>query len=113
MHEWGLVQSLLARADEEARKHGATAVKRLEISIGELAGVEPALFDSAYELFRTDTLCEGAALELRYVPADWACERCDAPIARGTALRRPACHGAARLRAGDGIVLERMELEVP
>lgn len=113
MHEWSLVQSLLARADEEARRHGATSVTRLEISIGELAGVEPALFDSAYELFRADTLCAGAALRIRHVPAEWACVRCDAPIARGEALRCPACDGAARLRAGDGIVLERMELEVP
>jgi len=113
MHEWSLVQSLLSRVEEEARKHGAVAVRRLEVSIGELAGVEPALFDSAYELFRTDTLCSNARLEIRYVPARWVCGQCGARVAEGAALWCTGCDGPARLAAGDGIVLERIELEVP
>ena len=113
MHEWSLVQSLLSRVDEEVRKHGAVAVRRLEVSIGELAGVEPTLFDSAYELFRTDTLCAEARLEIRYVPAMWVCAHCGARIAQGAALWCAACDGPARLDGGDGVVLERIELEVP
>ena len=113
MHEWSLVQSLLSRVDEEVRKHGAVAVRRLEVSIGELAGVDPALFDSAYELFRTDTLCAEAQLEIRYVPATWVCAQCGARITQGAALWCAACESPARLDAGAEIVLERMELEVP
>lgn len=113
MHEWSLVQVLLTRVDEEARKHGAVAVRRVEVSIGELAGVEPALFESAYALFRPDTLCADAPLVLRPVPAAWVCPRCGAPSARGAAPWCAACACPARLEAGEGIVLERLELEIP
>ena len=113
MHEWSLVQALLTRVDEEARKHGAVAVRRLEVSIGELAGVEPALFESAYDLFRTETLCANAPLVLRSVPAEWVCGQCGGALARGEALWCGACESPARLEAGDAIVLERIELEIP
>jgi len=112
MHEWSLVQALLSRVDEEVRKHGAVTVRRLEVSIGELAGVEPALFDSAYQLFRTETLCAEAQLEIRHVPATWVCSHCGRRIAQGASLWCAACESPARLDRGDEIVLERIELEV-
>jgi hydrogenase nickel incorporation protein HypA/HybF len=113
MHEYAIVQALLERAEAEARARGATAVHRLHVAVGELAGVEPALLSAAYELFRAPTLCARAALDVRHVPARWECPACAAPVARGAVLACPTCAAPARLAAGDEIVLERIEMEVP
>src|SRR5919206_425542 len=83
MHEYSLVEALVRRVGEEARRRGALAVHALRVSVGELAGVDPELFRTAYETFRAGTMCETAALELVVKPAAWSCPRCGEPIAKG------------------------------
>ncbi len=114
MHEYSLVQSLVSRVEEIAREKGAVAVHRLVVSVGELAGVDPELFETAYDTFRGGTLCEKAALEMRRVEAAWSCPGCRRPIARGAVLSCQACGRPAELAAGcDALLLESVEMEVP
>ena len=113
MHEYSVVQALLARVEAAAREKGATRVHTLRVSLGELAGVEPSLFTTAYETFRERTICADATLDLQIVPARWGCPRCESSIARGAVLRCTICGGPARLLQGDELVLESLELEVP
>ncbi len=113
MHEYALVQSLLARVEEEARAHGAAAVRRVTVSLGELAGVEPDLLRNAYEIARGGTACAEAELVLAAVAAEWRCPSCRRAIGRGAPLSCPACGRPAELApGGDAIVLERIEMEV-
>jgi hydrogenase nickel incorporation protein HypA/HybF len=112
MHEYAIVQALLERVETEARERGAVAVHRLALSIGDVAGVEPDLLAAAFTAFRERTICAGAALDIRSVPARWTCPRCARAIARGAVLRCPACGVPARLAAGDEIVLDRIEMEL-
>ncbi len=112
VHEYSMVEALLARVEQEARAHGARTVRRLEVRIGELAGVEVELFKTAYATFRAGTSCAAAELALSPVPALWLCPRCEQVIAKGAPLQCPRCQVAARLSRGDEIVLDRVELEV-
>jgi hydrogenase nickel incorporation protein HypA/HybF len=114
MHEYALVAALVEQVGQvaQAAPPGAT-VRRVHVTIGELAGVERALFATAFETFRARTVCDGAALVIHAVAARWECPRCGAARARGEVLRCPACDLPARLASGDEIVLERVELEVP
>ena len=112
MHEYSIVQALVGRVDELARARGASAVVRLEISIGEAAGVETGLLETAFETYRPGTRCEAATLHVRRVPVRWACRACGGAIERGRALGCTACGGLATLVQGDEIVLERVEMEV-
>jgi hydrogenase nickel incorporation protein HypA/HybF len=111
MHEYSIVQSLV---DSVAAAVGGrdAAVQRVDVAIGELAGVDCALLTTAFEVFREGTLCEHAALTIDRIPARWECPRCAGEVARGGFLRCPLCHAPARLAAGDEIVLQRIELEV-
>lgn len=114
MHEYSLVESLIGRVEQEARRRGAIAVHRLSVRVGELSGVDPELFRTAYETFREGTICARAPLELARVEATWSCPSCRRPIARGGILRCPACEVPARLDdGGDALTLDGIELEVP
>jgi hydrogenase nickel incorporation protein HypA/HybF len=113
MHEYSIVQALMARVEAEAAARGALGVQRLEVRIGELAGVERDLLATAFAVFREGTLCDGAELAIHPVPARWACSRCEGEIPRGGLLRCAACASPARLVAGDEIILDRIEMEVP
>lgn len=112
MHEYSIIQALLQRVDAEARERHATSIARLRVALGELSGVDPELLKSAYEVFRDRTLCHGADLEIRTVPALWVCPACGRNLPRGDVLRCPSCQAPARLAAGDEIVLEQIEMEV-
>lgn len=112
MHEYGIVASLIERVAQEAAPRGAR-VHRLHVAIGELAGVDVALLRTAYDTFKPATVCAAADLDVRPVAAAWRCPGCDRALAPGAALRCPVCGRPARLAAGDEIVLERIELEVP
>ncbi len=114
MHEYSLVEALVRRVEDEARRRNATAVHRLRVSVGELAGVEPELFRTAYETFRAGTLCASAALELVTHPATWSCPSCRKAFERGAVLRCDACGQPAQLDPdGDALLLDAIEMEVP
>jgi hydrogenase nickel incorporation protein HypA/HybF len=113
MHEYSIIQALMGRVEAEARAHGASSVVRLEVRIGELSGVEPELLSSAYSMWRVGTICAAARLEIQRVPAAWSCPECQEPIPKGETLRCARCEVPARLRQGDEIFLDRIEMEVP
>jgi hydrogenase nickel incorporation protein HypA/HybF len=114
MHEYSLVEALLSRVEAEARRRGALKVHGLSVRVGELAGVDPGLFQTAWDTFRAGTLCAETPLTLTPVAASWSCPACRAAIPRGAALRCPDCGQPARLdEGGDALTLERIELEVP
>lgn len=112
MHEYSIASSLLRLAEEHAHKHGAKRVVRLEICVGELAGVEVPLLETAWSLVRERSPCADASLAVRTLAARWECSRCGKALERGLTLRCERCAAPARLVEGDELVLERIEMEV-
>lgn len=88
MHEYSLAQALVERVEREALARGATAVYRVTVRIGPLAGVEPELLVTAYGQLRVGTLCAGPSSENGVAPA-WPSARRDvsvgAPLTRNSA----------------------------
>ena len=113
MHEYSLVQDLIAQVTGQARARGASRVVRITVGVGELAGVDPDLFATAFDTFRSAGHLGEAKLALRRIPASWVCSRCGRTLERGAVLRCPECAAPGRLAAGDELLLERIELEVP
>jgi hydrogenase nickel incorporation protein HypA/HybF len=83
MHEYSLVQAMFGQIGDAVRTHGAIAVRRVRVRIGSRAGVEPTLFQTAYDVFRVRTICDAAPLEI--VPVS----------------------------SSDELLLDQLELEVP
>ena len=114
MHEYSLVDALLRRVEDEARQRNATAVHGLKVSLGELSGVEPELFRTAYETFRAGTLCEKAALEIVRYPTSYTCPSCARKFAMGEVLHCERCARPARMdEKSDALLLESIDMEVP
>ena len=78
MHEASIVTALLARVEAEAAARGAARAHRVELQLGELAGVEPELLLRAWEVFRTGTVCDGAELAVAL-----RCGSCHLPTLAG------------------------------
>lgn len=115
MHEYSIIQSLVESVAAAVGKRDASeqrTVHRVDVAIGELAGVDCALLATAFEVFRAGTICEHAALTIDRIPARWECPRCHGEVERGGFLRCALCDAPARIREGDEIVLQRIELEV-
>lgn len=112
VHEYSIVQALMEKIEDQARAHRASAVTRVALRIGELSGVEPDLLQTAFELVRERSICDGAALEIRRVPARWVCRACGRDVATGGVLRCAACNGPAELAEGNDIVLDQLDVEV-
>jgi hydrogenase nickel incorporation protein HypA/HybF len=112
MHEYSIVQALIERIDDLARTHRATAVSRVRVKVGRLAGVDPALLRTAYDVYRVRTICDGAPLDIAEIEPVWLCAAGHGPIAAGGRLSCASCGGPARMAAGDEIILDGLDLEV-
>jgi Zn finger protein HypA/HybF involved in hydrogenase expression len=62
VHEYSLVQAMFDQIGAAVRANHALAVRRVHVRIGRLAGVEPGLFRTAYDVFRIKTFCSDAPL---------------------------------------------------
>jgi len=114
MHEYSLVQALISRVEDEARRRGALKIHGVSVRIGELAGVDAGLLQTAYDTFREGTGCAGVPLTLRQVAASWSCPACRRAIPRGEPLHCAACRTPAKLdQGGDALMLDGIDLEVP
>ncbi|MGB5811262.1 MAG: hydrogenase maturation nickel metallochaperone HypA [Polyangiales bacterium] len=111
MHEYSIVASLIDSVEREALAHGGTRVHRLQVKIGECAGVELDLLETAFMTFRERTICAAARLDIESVAAAWACPSCSQPIEKGAVLRCVGCARPATMIQGDEIILERIEME--
>ena len=113
MHEYSIVQAMFDQIEAKASEQHAIAVKRVWVRIGRAAGLDVPLFRTAYETFRIRTICEDAPLDVEEVPERWNCPAGHGDIEPGRRLVCETCGRPARMAAGDEIVLERLELEVP
>jgi hydrogenase nickel incorporation protein HypA/HybF len=64
VHEYSLVQAMFDQIGEVVRSRHARSVRRVRVQIGPVAGVDPELFRTAYDLFRVRTFCDNAPLEI-------------------------------------------------
>lgn len=113
MHELSLCEALFDQIDAAVASQTSPVVRLVRLRVGALAGLEPELFRSAFEVTRADRGHASAELVITFETALWTCRACGAEIPRGEALRCAACGGEARLAKGGDMVLERIELEVP
>ena len=113
MHELAVTQSLVELAVRKANERGAQRVTDLNLVIGRLASIVDDSVQFYFDEVSRDTLCEGAQLHFKRVPARLLCLDCQCVYELGRDMAPcPHC-GSARLRVvgGDEFYLESIEVE--
>ncbi len=76
MHELSLVLSIVDQIEAEVFKLKAKEVKRIELEIGALAGVEWDSFDFAWQPSVKNTVLQNAERIVHHIPAIAVCSDC-------------------------------------
>ena len=112
MHELAICRALLDEIERVARDRQADRVTRIVVRVGPLAGVEPALLESAYPLVSAGTLAADAVLALEISRVRIRCLACHVDFdVEANKLTCPQC-GTWRTRVleGDELILASLEL---
>ena len=113
MHEASLVEQLLGQVRRIAEQNGGGRVTRIEVIVGELAGVEPDLVRFAFDRLAPDAGLAEARLSLVVRPVSVYCVTCSATSAlSGFVFRCPRC-GDEKVEVVDGeqFVLHQVTLD--
>jgi hydrogenase nickel incorporation protein HypA/HybF len=115
MHELGLMQSVLDSANESAHQAGAVKVLEIHLSVGEMTEAVPDALDFAFEALSTDTLSEGAVLDINFIKPRSRCLACGHEYEHTRYhISCPACQSlATELIAGRELFIDSIEVDIP
>lgn len=123
MHEYGLMEGVVARVLEEAGVRRATGVPRVHVEVGELAFASRPALEAAFVSLSMGTILEGAELVLSETRGRVRCDACGlsggADVIDGSDphdLLLPLCHVCGSpliVLEGRGLTLKELTLTVP
>jgi hydrogenase nickel incorporation protein HypA/HybF len=114
MHELSIVASLFDILEEKAREQNSKKVVRVRLRVGTLSGVVPEFLETAFDLYKKDTIAAASTLEIEVVPFRVRCRKCRTVSEKDDfAFICPAC-GSNELETVEGteLVLEKIDLEI-
>lgn len=94
MHEVSIAEGIAEVVEKTAAKNNITAISRVRVAIGELAGVDCEALNFAWESVAESGLLKGAKLEIEHIAGTAWCTDCEkaVPLKRyGNAC--PLCGG--------------------
>ncbi len=113
MHELSVTESVLEIACKHGEKAHANKVTDIYLVIGKLSSIVDDSVQFYWDFISKGTLCEGATLHFKRIPAELICLDCDHKYTLDDELTPcPQC-GSARIRviSGDEFNLESIEVQ--
>lgn len=113
MHEYSIVMSLMDQCEALALQHNAKGIEQVELKIGILSGVEPALLAQAFDTFKLGTVCNDAKIIMNIQPLVLQCRDCEqqTQVNERTVIC-PACGGNNTLvMDGEDMMLMQLILD--
>jgi hydrogenase nickel incorporation protein HypA/HybF len=121
MHGLSLASGLVERALKSIEKYPVKWVRKIEVEVGELAGIGPEELRNGFSVAASGTVLEDAELMIKIKPAKIRCISCGyvGPVAPGhgghlnISPRCPRCMGAGvEVLEGKGILLKNLDAEL-
>jgi len=83
MHEFSITQSMLSIALEKAGEAKASKIRKINLTIGELAGVVDDCVQFYFDFLSKDTIAADAVLSFERTPFKLRCRNCDTVFSPG------------------------------
>jgi hydrogenase nickel incorporation protein HypA/HybF len=114
MHELSIVADLFDIMEEKAQEKGAKKITSVKLQVGKLSGVVPEFLITAFEVYKRDTIANGATLEIEKIPLKIKCKKCKKTMILEDFVFICLRCGSQDLetKAGTELFLEKMELEL-
>jgi hydrogenase nickel incorporation protein HypA/HybF len=114
MHELSIIAGLFETLLEQARTHNARGISRVTIRVGTLSGIVPDLLESAFDMYKKDTIASEAKLAIETAPLRIRCRACgsEAEIQSYVFLCSACASPDLEILQGTELVLEKIELEI-
>jgi len=114
VHELSVTQSVLELALKHAERAGAKRLTKINLTVGEIAGIIDQSVQFYFDMLSKDTLAEGAELAFTIVPARFRCKSCgeEFPMQQDRTWLCPKCqaHGG-KVISGREFFLASIEVE--
>jgi hydrogenase nickel incorporation protein HypA/HybF len=114
MHELSVVASLYEIMEKKAKEQKAKTITRVKLQVGVLSGVVPEFLETAFDIYKKDTLASEAALEMEIIPVKIKCKSCRTESTSNEPAFICGRCGSHDIEIIDGteLILERLELGV-
>lgn len=107
-----VMQSVMETVFHIAEEHGASQVTKIQLRIGERAGISIDALRFAFDLVSQNTLAEGSVLAIDTVPLRGECLDCGHQFqARDGFLVCDQCEGYAKILSGQELNIESIEVK--
>jgi hydrogenase nickel incorporation protein HypA/HybF len=112
MHELSIIANLYEIMEEKAREQGAKKITFVKLQVGILSGVVPSFLETAFDIFKKNTMASDATLEIEKVLLKIRCESCGAEKTYDELIYICTECGSAQIKILDGteLILEKMDL---
>jgi hydrogenase nickel incorporation protein HypA/HybF len=112
MHEVSICEGIKGVIDDQALKHGFSAVRRITLEIGAFARVEITSLEFAFDAVMRGSVAEGALLEIVDLPGRAWCLDCATVVEFSDRLADcPHCGGGRLLpEGGDEMRIKNLEV---
>lgn len=114
MHELSIVSNLFELLEEQAKEAGAQKITLVKLKVGVLSGVVPELLQTAFDIYKKDTIAAEAELIIETVPLRLLCHQCHQETTQDDIVFTCAYCGSTHLEKKEGteLILEKIELEI-
>lgn len=114
MHELSIIANLYEIMEEKAKEQGGKKITFVKLQVGILSGVVPDFLETAFEIFKKDTMASDAALEIENVPLKIRCTDCGNENTSDELIFVCKKCGSNRIKTLDGteLILEKMDISL-
>ncbi|MBD3414522.1 MAG: hydrogenase maturation nickel metallochaperone HypA [Candidatus Aminicenantes bacterium] len=114
MHELSLIANLFEIMEQKAKQKKAKKITYVKLKVGVLSGAVPELLETAFDIYKKDTIADQAKLEIEKVPLKIRCKECGTEtIKSDLVLNCGKCRSTdLENLEGTELYLEKMELEI-
>lgn len=114
MHELSIVASLFEILEEKAKEKKAKKILSVKLKVGALSGVIPEFLETAFNIYKEDTIAAESKLEIEEIPLKIRCQRCGTEIVKDDFVFFCEKCESRELKtlSGTELLLEKIEVEL-